>query len=756
MPRYLGKEMSRVEGVAKVTGQAKYSAEFRVPNLAYGFIVLGSVAKGTITAMDTRDAEASPGVVRVFTHLNAPKLRQTPPKTGKPDTLFLALQSDRIYFNMQPVALVVAETYEQARYAARLVKVSYKASPHTTDTEAVRTNARFLTPTGEPPRERVPEEDVEREKASVAAPPPPGPKPRGNPEEAMRQAEVRVEAEYRIPIEHHNPMEPHAAIAVWEGGSLTLFAKTQHVYDVREHLAGSLGIPEERIKVISPFVGGAFGASLRPHYYPALTAMAARELKRPVKIVYTRTQMYTGHGYRPHTIQKVALGADRSGKLSSMIHDVVHNTSTYEQFSDDTTGLTRQVYACPNLYAPLRIVETDLYTPTWMRAPGAVSGMFALECAMDELAYALKIDPLELRLVNYAEVDPESGRPFSSKALRECYRLGAEKFGWKERKFEPRSMRDGKRLVGWGMATGVWGAAQMPAAARITLRSDGRARVTSATSDIGPGTYTVMTMIAAEYLGLKPEHVAFELGDTSFPRAPSQGGSWTTASVGSAVHGAALAVAARLLTLANRDANSPLNAATTADVELLDGRLQLKGDTSRSVNVSEVMTRNGLTEITETFESRPSKEREKYATLAHGAQFVEVKVDPEIGQVQMTRAIEVTACGKIMNPKASHSQEIGGVVWGIGMALQEATEIDHRYGRIMNPNLQHYHVPVNADIHEIETLFVEEDDAIVNPLGVKGMGELGMVGIPAAIANAVFHATGKRIRDLPITPEKLL
>ena len=375
---------------------------------------------------------------------------------------------------------------------------------------------------------------------------------------------------------------------------------------------------------------------------------------------------------------------------------------------------------------------------------------------MDELAYALKIDPLELRLINYAERDPESGKPFSSKALRECYRLGAEKFGWKDRKFEPRSMRDGRLLVGWGTATGIWGAFQMPATARITFKANGTAHVASATSDIGPGTYTVITMIAAEYLGLKPEQVEFELGDSNFPRAPAQGGSWTTASVGSAVHGAALAVTARLLEFANRDANSPLKGAAAADVEMLDGRLRLKNDTARFVNIAEVMKRNGLTEITETFESKPSEERRNYATLAHGAQFIEVKVDPDIGQVRVTRAIEVTACGRIINPKASHSQEIGGVVWGIGMALQEATEIDHRFGRIMNPNLQHYHVPVNADVHMVETIFVEEDDTVVNPLGVKGMGELGMVGIPAAIANAVFHATGKRIRDLPITPDKLL
>ena len=737
MPRYIGKEMSRVDGVAKVTGKAKYAAEFQVPNLAHGFIVLSTITKGTIASIDTREAERSPGVIRVFTHLNTPRMgpgssEEAPPRGNREeeDKSFRALQSNRIFFNRQPVALVIAETFEQARHAARLVKVAYSAEKHATDTEAVRATA--------------------RERGRTPA------KPRGNPEEAFRNAPVKIDSEYRIPIEHHNPMEPHGAIAFWQGDKLTIFDKTQEVYNVRAHLANRLGVPEENITVVSPFVGGAFGSSLRPNYYPSLTAMAARELKRPVKVVYTRTHMYTGHGYRPYTIQRIALGADRSGKLSSMIHEAVHNTSSFENFDDATTWMSRQVYACPNLYAPLKIADTDLNTPTWMRAPGAVSGMFALECAMDELAYSLKIDPLELRLINYAEVDPESGKPWSSKALRECYRLGAEKFGWSKRKFEPRSMRDGRLLVGWGMATGVWGAFQSPASAKITFRADGTAHVTSATADIGPGTYTVMTMIAAEYLGIPPEKVQFELGDTRFPRAPSQGGSQTTSSVGSAVMGAALAVGAKLLSLARKDLNSPLSGAAGADVEMLDGRLQLKADRSRSVDIAELMRREGLTEVSETFQSRPSPERQNYALLAHGAQFIEVKVDPDLGQVRVARAIEVTACGKIINPKASHSQEIGGVVWGIGMALQEATEIDHRYGRIMNPNLQHYHVPVNADVHHVETLFVEEDDKIVNPLGVKGMGELGMVGIPAAIANAVFHATGKRVRELPITPDKLL
>ncbi|MBV6791631.1 xanthine dehydrogenase family protein molybdopterin-binding subunit [Xanthomonas euvesicatoria] len=728
MARYLGKETPRVDGIAKVTGKAKYTAEFQIPHVTYGFIVLSTVAKGRIAAIDTREAEQAPGVVRVFTHLNAGRLGKAPAADAPPQWTW-PLQSDRVFFNGQPIALVVAETYEQARYAARLVKTTYQTEPHTTELETVLERA-------EPAPQNTP--------------------PRGNPTEALRAAAVKVEAEYNIPINHHNPIEPHAAIAFWEGDQLTIFDKTQNVYGVQKHLAEGLGVPAESIRVVSPFVGGAFGSSLKPNYYPSMTAMAARELKRPVKVVFTRTQMFTGHGYRPQTIQRVKLGADRNGKLQAIVNEAFHNTSSFEPFSDNTTGFLKQVYACPNLDMPLKVAATDMATPTWMRAPGAVSGMFALESAMDELAYALKIDPLQLRLINYAEVDPVSGKPFSSKALRECYSLGAEKFGWKNRNPEPRSMRDGKLLVGWGMASSVWGAFQQPASARITFRSDGTASVASATSDIGPGTYTVMTMIAAEFLGLRLDQVKFELGDTRQPQAPAQGGSWTTSSVGSAVRGAALTIAAKLLDLANRDADSPLRGVSAENVEMLDGRLRAKSDASRAVDIAEVMRRAGINEITETYDSTPSPEREKYASLAHGAQFVEVKVDPELGTIRVTRVIEITACGKILNPLASHSQEIGGVVWGIGMALEEATEVDHRTGRLMTANLQHYHVPVNADIHAIETIFVEEDDTIVNPLGVKGMGELGMVGIPAAIANAIFHATGKRIRDLPITPDKLL
>jgi len=739
--KYIGKEMSRVDGVAKVTGRAKYAVEFQTNNAAYAFIVQSEIAKGAIKTIDTKDAAGQTGVIKVFTHLNAPKLAFTDKKDkdemSPNGTPFRALYTNKIMFSGQPVALVVAETYEQARYAARLVKATYTEEKSATDTE------NLLAKAYEPPPDNPQN-------------PPKGPKQRGDAANALKIAPVKIEAEYTIPIEHHNPMEMHGAIAAWEGDKLTIFDKSQYVYNVRNHLASIFGIPAENVSVVSPFVGGAFGSSLRPNYYPMLAAMASREVKRPVKLSYTRRQMFTGHGYRPYTWQKVSLGADKNGKLTAIKHESVNNTSTFEDYADNTTNFTKTIYACPNVDTPGKVVKTDLPTPFAMRAPGAVSGMFALESALDELAYKLKIDPLELRLINYSETDPESGKPWSSKALRECYKEASEKFGWSKRNPEPRSQRDGRWLVGWGMATGTWGAFQNAATVRIALKADGTAHVSSATSDIGPGTYTVITMIAAEFLGLPPEKVKFELGDTKFPKSPAQGGSWTTASVGSAVQLAARNIGGKLIEMANKDANSPFKTAKPIDVEMLNGKLQMKNNPSQSINIGDLMRKNKMTEIVEVYEGKPSPERRKYAMQAHGAQFVEVKVDEDLGIVKVTRIIEATACGKIMNPKAAHSQEMGGVVWGIGMALHENTEIDHRYGRMMTTNLADYHVPSNADVHLIETTFVEEDDKIVNELGVKGMGELGMVGIPAAIANAVFHATGKRIRNLPITPDKLL
>ncbi len=740
MAKYLGKEMSRVDGVAKVTGAAKYAAEFQVNNPTYGFLVMSTVAKGRITAIDTKTAEKELGVIRVFTHLNAPRLDfaaakskdMTAPMNGRP---FHALTDDKIYFSNQPIALVVAETYEQARYAARLVKVSYAEEKPVTSIS-----------------------DSNSQKSVADLPPmlQQLSQPRGDAAAALQAASVKIEAEYTIPIEHHNPIEPQASIAFWQNGKLVIFDKTQAVMTLRNYLAAAFGMPVADVTVISPFVGGAFGNALRPNQNPALAAMAAREIKRPVKLVLTRQQMFTTTGYRPDTWQKISLGADNTGKLTAIIHEQVANTSSYEDYSENTVSVARMTYACPNLTVNYKFAKTDLPTPCAMRAPGAVSKMFALECVLDELAHQLRIDPIELRLINYAENDPDSGKPWTSKELRAAYRQGAARFGWSKRNPQPRSMRDGRLLVGWGMATAIWGAFQMPSSIRIAVNADGTALAQASASDIGPGTYTVITMIAAEHLGMSVEKVKFELGRSDFPPAPHQGGSWTTASVGAAAVGAARAIRNKLVELANKTANSPFKNAIAEQLQFENGKIFLKSNPAQSLSYGEILRGNNLSEIVETYEAKPSPEREKYATATHGAQFVEVKVDPDLGTVRVTRVVEATACGKVMNLKTSHSQEMGGAVWGIGMALTEATEVDHRYGRIINPNLANYHVPVNADVYQIETEFVEEEDRIVNELGVKGMGEVGMIGIPAAIANAVFHATGKRVRDLPITPDKLI
>lgn len=719
---------SRVDGVAKVTGKAKYAAEYKLPNMAHGYLFMSEIAKGKIRAIDSAAAEKAPGVIKVISHLNAPKYAGAANKLK--DTV--AFQSDEIFYSSQPIAVVLAETFEEARFAASLLKVTYDKAASATDSHAEMSKA-F---------------DPSAGRTQPA---------RGNPVEAFNSAAVKVEEEYVIPINHHNPMEPGAAVASWNGDKLTIYNKTQGTVSSRQHLSSIFGVPTENVLVVAPFVGGAFGAALRPAAIDMVAAISARELKRPVKVVYSRRQMFTAHGYRPYTIQKMRIGADKSGKLTSIIHEAIGNTSSYSNFQEGTTRITRAIYECPNVLTDYKLVKTDLPTPLWMRAPGNVSGAFALECALDELSYKLKIDPLELRLINYAEKDPDNGKPFSSKELRECYRQAAERFGWKDRKPEPRSMRDGNLLVGWGMATGIWSAGMAPATARVTLKADGTVLVECGVTDIGPGTYTTISIIVAEVLGLPIEKVKFELGRSDLPIGPMQGGSVVTASVGTAAQECSEKLLRSLVTLLNKDPNSPFKDVAEGDFIFKDGRISAKTVPNVSIPYVDVLRSNGLAQLGETHESRPdSGRRGQYSLASHGCQFIEVKVDEAIGLIRVTRTIAATAAGRIVNPKGAHSQEMGAVVWGIGMALTEETEVDHRNGRMMNANLAGYHVPVNADIKEVDTLFIHEEDKIVNPLGAKGLGELGMVGVPAAIANAIYHATGKRVRDLPITPDKLI
>jgi xanthine dehydrogenase YagR molybdenum-binding subunit len=731
---HLGKPTSRVDGRAKVTGTAKYAAEYNVPGLAHGVVVSATVAKGRIKRIHTADAFAVDGVLDVFTHSHRPRFASSDEsyqdEIAPPGSPFRPLYDDQILFSGQPVALVVAEEFEIARFAASLVRVDYARQAHVTDFQARRGSAAVSKQHEVPP-------------------------PRGDQAAAFARAAVRVEAEYRMPVEHHNPMEPFAATAVWEDdGGITVFDKTQGPQNCRNYVAGVFGMPRDKVRVLSPYVGGAFGSGLRPQYELPLAVLAARALKRPVLVALTRQQMFT-LGYRAANVQALALGADSGGRLASFRHDFVGMTSQFEEFQRNVVNWSSMLYRCANSALGQSLVKLDHNTPCDMRAPGGAEGAYAIECAMDELAYAAKLDPLALRLINYSDRDQIEDRPYSSNALRECYRQGAEKFGWSRRNPQPRSMRDGNELIGWGMATGIWEAMQMKASARAVLTANGSVEIASATADIGPGTYTMMAQIAAEMLGVPLENVTAKLGDSALPDAPVEGGSFTTSSVGSAIHAACRAVQEELLGLARKMAGSPLAGAPLDDVVFAEGRIWRRDDECRAVSVADAM-REGKAERIEKTASAEPKEDGKYAHCTHSAVFVEVKIDEQLGVIRCTRVVSAVAAGRILNPKIAGSQILGAVVGGIGMALHEETAADHRFGRFMTHNLADYHVPVNADVHAIDVIFVEERDGEINPLGVKGVGEIGIVGTAAAVANAVYHATGKRVRDLPITLDKLM
>ncbi|MGY4626402.1 molybdopterin cofactor-binding domain-containing protein [Bradyrhizobium sp. USDA 4486] len=570
---------------------------------------------------------------------------------------------------------------------------------------------------------------------------------------ASAQAAVRHEADYVVPSEHHNPMELFVSTAVWDGsGRLTVYDKTQGVQNVHKFLCGVFGRKPDEIRVLSPYVGGAFGSGLRPQYQVVLATLGALALKRSVRVVLTRQQMY-GIGYRPATIERVGLGAKPDGTLDAVVHEATAITSRYEDFSRNDAGWAEQLYRSSNSRCSHKLVRLDVSTPCDMSAPGAASGVCALECAMDELAVALKLDPVDLRLKCYSDRDQSDDLPYTSKQLRECYARGADAFGWSRRNPAPRAMRDGKELVGWGMATGVWEALQMPVAARIVLTANGHAEVSCAASDIGTGTYTIMAQVAADALGLPIENINVRLADSTLPQAPVEGGSWMAASSAHAVLGAAEDIRQELARLAAAIPASPL--ADVADVILVDGTIAKEGDRSRAVPIADAM-RHGKLERIEKQKLNQFAEDKSHARNTHSAVFAEVKVDEQLGVIRVTRVVSAVAAGQILNTKTARSQIMGGVVWGIGMALHEETVMDHRFGRIMNHNIAEYHIPVNADIHDIDVIFVEERDDRINKLGVKGLGEIGIVGVPAAIANAVYHATGKRIRCFPITLDKLL
>ena len=732
MTSYIGTPTSRVDGRDKVTGAAKYAGEFMAPDLAFASVVSSTIAKGRIASIDVSEAMKVGGVIAVLTHKNRPPMADNDkaykddvaPEKGSP---FRPLYDNKIMFNGQPIALVVAEDSETARFVSSLVRVDYEEEPHVTDLYRKRDDAFAL------------EEPA---------------KPRGDAAKAFAAAAVRHEGEYYVPIEHHNPMEPYASTVTWDGGGkLTVYDKTQGVQNVQRYVCSIFDLKPENVRVMSPFVGGAFGSGLRPQYQVVLAVLAARALKRSVRVVLTRQQMYS-LGYRPAMIQRIELGATANGTLNAITHDAVTVTSQYEDFHRHETTWSGLLYKSANAKYTHKLARLDLPTSCDMRGPSATTGVYALESAMDELAVALKLDPLEFRLRCYSDRDQNTGLPYSSKNLRECYRQGAEAFGWDKRSPEPRSMRDGSELVGWGMATGIWEALQVPITVRIVLTANGHAQVSCATSDIGTGTYTIMTQVAADMLGLPLESIDIKLGDSTLPQSPVEGGSWIAASVSNGIVTTCEAVREDLLRLAKKMPDSPLASATLEDVVLSDGKIASKQNGVRAVSIADAMRQGGVDRI-EQEKSTAFKNDGSHAHNTHSAIFAEVKVDEQLGVIRVTRIVSAVAAGRILNAKTAHSQVMGGVVWGIGVALHEETLIDHHFGRIMNANIAEYHVPVNADVHDIQVIFVDELDDIVNPLGVKGLGEIGIVGVPAAIANAIYHATGKRVRDLPITLDKL-
>jgi xanthine dehydrogenase YagR molybdenum-binding subunit len=700
----IGKPISRVDGRQKVTGGATYAAEFDVPGQVHAAVVRSPIASGRIASIDGAAAERAPGVFAVVTHRNAPRLAYRPHKGG-PDPAtgerLHVLQDDRVNHQGQPIALMIAETLEQAVHAAQLVQVTYRRETGTVDITGIKP----VLPTGEPSEWET---------------------QRGDPEGALASAEVKVDQTYVIPRENHNPIEMHATIAAWEGDRLTLWDKTQWVGGVAEEIAAVFGIPAENIRVVSPFVGGAFGSGLRAWPHVTLAALGARVAGRPVKLMLSRREMYYGTGFRPHTIQRVALGATRDGRLAAIVHDAHQETSSYEEYTEALLDASRILHSCPNVHTRHRLAPMNVHTPTWMRAPGEASGIFGLECAMDELAVALNIDPVELRLRNEPEQDESKKLPFSSRSTRECYRVGAERFGWSRRNAKPRSMRDGRLLIGWGMASATYPMNFSPASALAKLLPDGTAEIASAASDMGPGTWTSMTQVAADALGLPIERVKFRLGDSRLPKTPPHGGSMTMASVGSAVQAAC------------RKAREEAIA---------------RGGTN---DLAEAMRRIGQA-VEASADSTPSDASQRFSMHAFGAVFTEVAVDPDLGETRVRRIVGAYGAGRIVNPKTSRSQCIGGMIGGIGMALMEHSVVDRRNGRVTNANFAEYAVPVHADAPPVmDVIFVDEHDPHVNPLGVKGLGEIAIVGVASAITSAVFHATGRRIRELPVTLEKLL
>ncbi len=732
----IGQPLTRREGRLKVTGAARYAADHHPAGMLFAVMATSTVARGRITVMDTTKAKAHPGVIEVMTSANAPKLSRHPDQADEPFTFKLdLLQDDRVRYANQPIAVVIAETLEAATEGAALLSPHYETEPARIGLDAAEPFEPGAVGSGDPPRAG-----------------------KGDVNAGLNAADRRIEAVYETPAQYHNAMEPHAIIAQWDGDQLIVDTPSQGMSMARVRLAGLFGIDPAAIHIRSPFLGGGFGSKGMLWAPQVLGVMAARMLRRPVKLVTRREQMFGPVGHRAQTRQTLRLGADAAGRLTALDHHTLTASSTFDDFFEPSGGVSRTLYATPALATTHEAVRLDTGTPIFMRAPGEASGSVALESAIDEMAHACGMDPLAFRLANYAEVEPMSGKAFSSKALRDCYRQGADRFGWASRILAPRQMRDADGLlVGWGIGTATYPANMMQAEARAVLHADGGAVVEIGAHDMGQGAWTALAQIAADGLGLDLDRVALRMGSSDLPNAGIAGGSSQTATAGAAIHNAGANVIRQLTEIATSDQNSPLFGAGNAGVIARNGRLIRRDDETCGEAYADILRRDGRTEIECSGQgAADAAAREHYAMHAHGAVFAEVKVDPDLGQIRVTRLVGAFAAGRIINPRMVRSQYLGGMLWGVSFALLEQAVLDARTGRPMNGNLGEYHIPVNADVPFMETILVVEDDPHVNPLGIKGVGEIGITGTAGAVANAVWHATGVRIRTLPITLDKLL
>jgi CO/xanthine dehydrogenase Mo-binding subunit len=727
--KLLGDPVDRVDGPLKVTGAAPYPSDVTFPGLVHAALVQSTIAAGTISRISTEETEAAPGVLAVLTYQNAPALAEGPMTPLGPSPRF-PLKDNRILHYGQHVAVVVAQTHEQAAAAARLVTIDYQETAPVLGIDSPRAPV-SRNPWG-----------LEMERGDVAA--------------ALASAEVTYDETFSTAAETNNPLGPFATVASWEGDRLSVHESTQWPMMVRQSLATVFGVPEDNVRVLVPYLGGGFGAGLRTSPHTILAALAARIVKRPVKLVLTRPQMFTSVGHRSQTTQRLRLGATRDGRLVAIDHEGTSTAGTEEANFGTLTMVTPLMYACPNVATHDRQVQLSIPNPGAMRAPGKAEGNFAIESALDELSCALAIDPVELRLRNYAEVQPDSGLPWSSKALRECYTAGAKRFGWAKRNPAIRSMRDGNWLIGYGMAGVTFGWYQAPCQATISIRRDGAAHVRSAATDIGTGTYTVATQLAAELLGLDLGRVHVEIGDSDLPPAPQSGGSGLAASLSGAIHDAAGHLLQAFLDVVADDDRSPLQGRKPGDVTVSDGRVHLLGDPSVGETYSDILARHQLNEISADGEMNPRAAGTGMAPAgAFAARFAEVRIDEQLGLLRIARIVSAVDAGRILNEKLARSQIVGATVMGIGMTMLEETIFDSGTGRIANATFGDYLIPVNADVPDLDVVFTGTPDQF-SPVGIKGLGEIGVVGVSAAIANAVYHATGRRIRSLPITVEQLL